>query len=1030
MPDYQPLVSIGIPAYKGASKLKRAIESAIAQDYPNLEIVISDDASPDDTAAVCQEFCQRDSRIRYIRQPKNLGLTDNFRAVFNLIRGEFFMWLSQDDWIESTYVSICTKFLLDNPDYALACGQPKYYDGEKFIGDGNRINLGQSSATERILSFYAQVSDNGALYSVMRRDILSKCLMPKAMNGDWVLVASMVFQGKIRTLETVAIHRENRWLKPLERAREFVQGEGLPLFQATNPGISAAIAAYKDIAWLSPAYAPLGKLGRFLLAREILQVFSQKRKIKLTDKLLSLVSQVDGRYPDESELAELRKLREKVAELWLITPRDQLPTAYSGNLGKLHHLLLISGIKDEPLTETERVFASELATRVGRGFEAPDAIQYLQAAILYCYAHQLPLQYESAPIPKWFFNEYIKYAVDYPPYFQEIGEVDSYYRHMKQWVERLHANIFNNPALQLWQDTALFFTQNTVFSLLYFSSANLKNIYTKRADIMEFALTKRGFHIDYIFPERPTYRKKIYLGVLNLHFSLKTETFATIPAFEYLDKDLFQIILYSFNVTEHPLEQYCSSRADRLVKLPADLASQVEAIRADDLDILLIGSNVTAVTSALVLLSLHRLARVQLMSLMSPVTTGMRHIDYYIAGELTAPMQADSEYYREKLITIEGSGLCFSHPLPSGAAVGKPDRSRWGATEESIVFISGANFYKIIPELREAWAKILAAVPNSVLVLYPFNPNWTVSYLAKERFLNAMGAIFDRYGIEKERLVAIDTMPSLADVKECLKLADVYLDSFPYSGATSLVDALEVGLPTVVMDGSALRFRQAAALLRELQVTDLITASEEAYIQLAVELATNPEMRRQKREQIQEKMSSNPGFIDSRSYSHKMGAVFLELFQKHIAPIQVTFESKSTDSGEPGIESADFFNHLTGCATLYQIDSSDESVLGELRQIRKQVADFWLSAAPEQLESFYLGNLGKVHQTLFESGFFEEPLTETEQSFADELAAQLASGFEELKALNNLLAAMLYRRAAQLPLPNDRTVIPRWVPLS
>lgn len=1025
MSDYQPLVSIGIPAYKGASKLKRAIESASAQDYPNLEIVISDDASPDETPAVCQTFCQKDNRIRYIRQPKNLGLTDNFRAVFNLSRGELFMWLSQDDWIEYNYVSTCTNFLLNNPDYALACGKAKYYDGEKFIGEGVKINLEQKSATERILSFYAQVLDNGALYSVMRREQLSKCLMPKTMNGDWVLVASMVFQGKIRTLETVAIHRQNRWLKPRERAKEFIQGEGLPLFQADNPGISAAIAAYRDIAWFSPAYAPLGQLGRFLLAFDTLKVFSQKRKVILPSNLLSLTSEVNGQYPDESEIAELRKLREKVAEFWLITPTEALSNAYSGNLGKLHQLLLKSGIKDEPLTSTEKAFTREIVAQVSRGFDADYAIQYLLAGMLYYYPHQLPLQYEGIPLPKWFFNDYINYMLESPPYFQQIGEIDKYYHHMKSWVARLHTNIFNAPNYQLWKETALSFL-NADFLPLYFTKYNLKDILIQRAEISEYVLKNYGYQLDYVFPERPKNRHKIRLGILKIDFNPSTETFVTLPVFEYIDRECFEIILYTFNITNHTLEQYCSSRVDNLVKLSNELRSQVQTIRADDLDILLIGTNLTAVINPIFLLTLHRLARLQVTFLTSPVTTGMSNIDYYIAGELTAPMQADLEY-REKLITIEGSGLCFSNPLPSEEPVEKYKRSHWGATDETIIFISGANFYKIIPELRETWAKILKAVSNSILVLYPFNPNWISYYPAKVPFINQIRAIFEHYGINKQRLVVIDTLPSIADVKECLKLADIYLDSFPYSGATSLLDALEIGLPTVVMDGNALRFRQAAALLRELEVTDLITTSEEDYIKLAVELATNPEMRRQKRQQIQQKMNNKPGFIDSRSYSQKIGNLLKELFQKHMAPIQVDLESQVNK--KQGIESAEFLNQLIGCVRLYKIDSSDESVLGEIRQIRKQVADFWLSAAPEQLESFYLGNLGKIHQIFLESGFLEEPLTEIEENFVNELTAQFESGFEELKALNQLLAVMLYRRIEQLPLPKDCAGIPQWVRL-
>jgi glycosyltransferase involved in cell wall biosynthesis len=66
-----PLVSIGVPAYNGAQHLAEALESARSQDYPNLEIIIVDDASTDKTEAICRRFAAIDPRIRYIRSPRN-----------------------------------------------------------------------------------------------------------------------------------------------------------------------------------------------------------------------------------------------------------------------------------------------------------------------------------------------------------------------------------------------------------------------------------------------------------------------------------------------------------------------------------------------------------------------------------------------------------------------------------------------------------------------------------------------------------------------------------------------------------------------------------------------------------------------------------------------------------------------------------------------------------------------------------------------------------------------------------------------
>lgn len=123
-------------------------------------------------------------------------------------------------------------------------------------------------------------------------------------------------------------------------------------------------------------------------------------------------------------------------------------------------------------------------------------------------------------------------------------------------------------------------------------------------------------------------------------------------------------------------------------------------------------------------------------------------------------------------------------------------------------------------------------------------------------------------------------VPNREDVKEYFKIADLYLDSYPFSGTTSLVEPLQVNLPVISRQGNAFRSAMGAAMVRSLDLPDLVADSEETYIQLAVELGTNPELRKQKSDRIKEKMQQNPSFLDSRSYSAQMGALFQQLFQQ------------------------------------------------------------------------------------------------------------------------------------------------------
>ena len=102
-----PLVSIGIPTYNRAASVERAIRSALAQDHRALEVVVSDDGSTDGTGAAVRALAAADPRVRLISQPVNLGHARNFQAVLDAAAGEWFMWLSDDDWLDPAYVARC-----------------------------------------------------------------------------------------------------------------------------------------------------------------------------------------------------------------------------------------------------------------------------------------------------------------------------------------------------------------------------------------------------------------------------------------------------------------------------------------------------------------------------------------------------------------------------------------------------------------------------------------------------------------------------------------------------------------------------------------------------------------------------------------------------------------------------------------------------------------------------------------------------------------------------------------------------------
>jgi predicted O-linked N-acetylglucosamine transferase (SPINDLY family) len=188
----------------------------------------------------------------------------------------------------------------------------------------------------------------------------------------------------------------------------------------------------------------------------------------------------------------------------------------------------------------------------------------------------------------------------------------------------------------------------------------------------------------------------------------------------------------------------------------------------------------------------------------------------------------------------------------SAVAPEKLTREQIGVPDAAILAVTGANFFKIGPDLIDAWARILETVPRAHLLMYPFNPNWTTHYPHKDGFLRFVQERFAARGVDVDRLHVLEAQPSRAPILGVLSVADLYLDSFPYSGAVSLIDPMSVGLPAVVREGHTARCRQSAGMLRDLRLDVLVTRTTDHYVTLATRLLQDDALRREMREAVTE----------------------------------------------------------------------------------------------------------------------------------------------------------------------------------
>ncbi|GAA6623851.1 glycosyltransferase family 2 protein [Scytonema sp. NUACC26] len=128
MSTHQPLLSIGLPVYNGEKFIKEALDSLLAQTFEDFELIISDNASTDGTEEICRTYAERDKRIRYYRNEKNIGCACNFNRVFELSSGKYFKWAAHDDLHSPDFLLKCIEVLEKDPTVVLCHSQVYFID--------------------------------------------------------------------------------------------------------------------------------------------------------------------------------------------------------------------------------------------------------------------------------------------------------------------------------------------------------------------------------------------------------------------------------------------------------------------------------------------------------------------------------------------------------------------------------------------------------------------------------------------------------------------------------------------------------------------------------------------------------------------------------------------------------------------------------------------------------------------------------------------------------------------------------------
>lgn len=325
------------------------------------------------------------------------------------------------------------------------------------------------------------------------------------------------------------------------------------------------------------------------------------------------------------------------------------------------------------------------------------------------------------------------------------------------------------------------------------------------------------------FPAPPNaYRhNRIRIGYLSSDFSNHPVSMLMAELFELHDRERFEVYAYCWSPEDgSPLRQRVIRSMEHFHRIDSINDEQAaHLIRSHEIDVLVDLQGQTSGARPNILA--YRPAPIQITYLGLPATTGFRFIDYVIADKFLIP-EYETPFYAEKPLYMPDIYQVSDRKREIGPM---PTRADYGLPEGKFVFCSFNNNYKFTADVFDAWMRILARTPHSILWLLEDNP-WARENLRREAQARGVGP--DRLFFSG-RVTPANYLARYA-------LADLFLDTFPFNAGTTANDALWVGLPVLTLTGRAFASRMAGALLTAIELPELITYTLQDYENKAVEL--------------------------------------------------------------------------------------------------------------------------------------------------------------------------------------------------
>jgi protein O-GlcNAc transferase len=313
-----------------------------------------------------------------------------------------------------------------------------------------------------------------------------------------------------------------------------------------------------------------------------------------------------------------------------------------------------------------------------------------------------------------------------------------------------------------------------------------------------------------------------------------------------LPLDEFEVFVWEVDGSRHNpddelrrrVQSYVDSRTNEpkhYIQLPSDLVALATSVKGANLDVLIypeLGMRADVYT-----LGSMRLAPLQCMAWGHPVTSGHENIDVAFSSELMEPVfETARAHYRERLVLLPGIGTQYQHGgLP---ATPKPRAAYQLPEGEAVLALYPQSLFKIRPENDQLVVELLRRHPKLVLVMFQGQTQALTS-----AFVTRMSKAFAQAGLAPAgRIKMLPAMSHDDYLSVCLN-CDFMLDTLFWSGGNTSLDAIACGLPIVTLAGEFMRSRQSAAMLRLMELEELVAASEASYLDIASKIIDDPVWR-------------------------------------------------------------------------------------------------------------------------------------------------------------------------------------------